>query len=149
VKRLGNYSALVLIMIVAAFSAAATADDDIEQHRSCAQCGMDRKAYAYSRMLIIYEDGAAGVCSLHCAAKELASHSTRTVREILSADRNSRALLPARTAVWVMGGSKRGVMTTVPKWAFRAKDDAEAFVRTFGVKIITWEEALAEANKEP
>ncbi len=44
------------------------AQDDIDAHRSCASCGMDRKAYGYSRMLIQYEDGAmVGTCSLHCA----------------------------------------------------------------------------------
>jgi copper chaperone NosL len=45
------------------------AQEDIKEHRDCIYCGMDRKAYGFSRMLIRYDDGTAvGVCSVHCAA---------------------------------------------------------------------------------
>src|SRR5512139_3572516 len=88
------------------------AQDDIKDHRSCVNCGMDRKAYGYSRMLIQYEDGTAvGVCSLHCAVVELDANPGRKVKTLLVADRDSRTLINAEQANWVMGGEKRGVMT--------------------------------------
>lgn len=124
------------------------AGDDLEQHRSCVQCGMDRKAYGYSRMLIGYEDGTtAGVCSLHCAAKAL-SDLPSTAKAVLVADRDSRLLVAAAEATWVMGGGKRGVMTKLPKWAFQTRAAAEAFVRSNGGKLVSWEEALASARDE-
>ncbi len=125
------------------------AQDDINEHRSCVNCGMDRKAYGFSRMLIQYEDGSAvGVCSLHCAVVELDANPGRKVKALLVADRDSRTLINAEQANWVMGGGKRGVMTQQPKWAFRSRDHAEAFIKANGGKLVTWEEALAAAREE-
>lgn len=125
------------------------AQSDIEDHRSCAYCGMDRKAYGYSRMLIQYVDGTLiGVCSLHCAVVELDANQGRAVKTFLVADRDTRTLIDAEKAIWVMGGKKRGVMTQQPKWAFQTKSDAEAFIKTNGGKIVSFEEALTAARKE-
>lgn len=125
------------------------AADDIDSHRSCHFCGMDRKAYGYSRMLIRYEDGTeAGVCSLHCAVQALNEEPTRPVRNIFVADRDDRTLMSAETAFWVIGGSKRGVMTQRPKWAFRAQAGAESFVKAHGGTIIPWSSALAAARED-
>ena len=127
----------------------AFAQSDIEDHRSCAHCGMDRKAYGYSRMLVQYGDGSVvGVCSLHCAVVELDANQGRTVKTLLVADRDSRTLIDAEKAIWVMGGKKRGVMTQLPKWAFQTKADAEAFIKENGGKIVSLEEALAAAREE-
>jgi copper chaperone NosL len=123
--------------------------DDIDTHRSCAFCGMDRKAYGFSRMLIQYADGMeAGVCSLHCAVIELDANKDRKVKALLVADREDRTLVPAETAFWVIGGSKRGVMTQRPKWAFSTPAAAENFIKTWGGTIITWNEALAAARED-
>jgi nitrous oxide reductase accessory protein NosL len=127
----------------------AFAQSDIEDHRSCAHCGMDRKAYGFSRMLIQYDDGAVmGVCSLHCAVVELNTNQGRTVKTLLVADRDTRTLIDAEKAIWVMGGKKRGVMTQLPKWAFQTKAAAEAFIKANGGKIVPWAEALAAARGE-
>ncbi len=127
----------------------AFAQDDIEHHRSCANCGMDRKAYGYSRIVVEYEDGSVvGTCSLHCAVIELDANQRRAVKSILVADRDSRALIAAEKAIWVMGGGKRGVMTQQPKWAFQSMAGAEAFMKANGGKIVTWAEALAAAREE-
>jgi copper chaperone NosL len=127
----------------------ALAGDDIDKHRSCAFCGMDRKAYGYSRMLIQYEDGgSAGVCSLHCAVIELDANKVRAVKALFVADRDSRLLIDAEKAVWVMGGKKPGVMTQRPKWAFASPTGAGAFIDTYGGKIVTWSEAFAAAREE-
>ncbi len=140
---------LLLFGVILFLSAAAVAADDIEQHRSCAQCGMDRKAYGYSRMVIQYEDGStAGVCSLHCAVLELGSHPDKSVKGIFVADRSTRMLIDAKQAVWVIGGSKRGVMTQVPKWAFETQASAADFVKPYGGKIVTWEETMTAAKEE-
>jgi copper chaperone NosL len=125
------------------------AQDDINDHRSCVNCGMDRKAYGFSRMLIQYEDGSAlGVCSLHCAVVELDANQGRKVKAFLVADRDSRTLINAEQANWVMGGGKRGVMTQQPKWAFQSKNGAEAFIKANGGRLATWAEALAAAREE-
>ncbi len=127
----------------------AFAQEDVEDYRSCAYCGMDRKAYGFSRMLIQYDDGTmAGVCSLHCAVAVIDANRDHTVKTLLVADRDSRALIDAEKAIWVMGGKKRGVMTQLPKWAFQSKADTEAFIETNGGKIVSWSEAVAAARRE-
>ncbi len=139
----------LVIALLCVAGTALFAQDDIEEHRSCSLCGMDRKAYGYSRMLIRYEDGgSAGVCSLHCAIAEIAANEGRAVKVLLVADRDTRALIDAEQAIWVMGGGKPGVMTRRPKWAFRSMAAAEAFVKEYGGKIASWSDTLAMAREE-
>ena len=147
-----NKGIAALMMLMALFGTAALAGgdaSDIESHRSCEFCGMDRKAYGFSRMLIRYDDGSeTGVCSLHCAVIEFDAHKDRPVKALLVADRGDRMLIPAESAVWVMGGNKRGVMTQRPKWAFRSKATAETFIIEYGGMIVSWPEALAAARED-
>jgi len=128
---------------------AGQAADDIDEHRSCVHCGMDRKAYGFSRMMVYYTNGTAtGVCSLRCTVVELDANTNRTVKAIFAADRTERTLIDAEKAVWVMGGAKRGVMTDRPKWAFATRASAEAFIERYDGAIITWNEALAAARED-
>jgi nitrous oxide reductase accessory protein NosL len=143
---------VLIILAIALFSlhgAAVSAQDDITAHRSCIHCGMDRKAYGFSRMLVQYEDGKeTGVCSLRCAVVELDASPGHRVKTILVADRDSRVLINANQAVWVIGGTKRGVMTARPKWAFSTRGAAEAFVEDYGGTITTWDNALSAARED-
>jgi nitrous oxide reductase accessory protein NosL len=140
---------LLVASVLCGAGTSALAQEDIKEHRSCSYCGMDRKAYGYSRMLIVYEDGASvGVCSLHCAVTELDANKGRKVKSLLVADRDTRSLIDAETAVWVMGGRKRGVMTQQPKWAFGTKAAAQAFIDANGGTIVTWAEALSAARED-
>jgi copper chaperone NosL len=124
-------------------------EDDIAAQRRCSYCGMDRKAYGFSRMVVQYADGTSrGVCSLHCAVTEMKARQEKKVASLLVADRNSHELIPAEKAFWTIGGSKRGVMTPLAKWAFASKDSAEKFVAAYGGSVVTWDAALAAAGKD-
>ncbi len=152
-KTIQHYAGSVVLLIMMVFVGITTQaggpDNDIDHHRSCGNCGMDRKAYGFSRMLVQYEDGTVvGTCSLHCAVIELDANPGKTVKTLLVADRETRTLLEAEKAVWVMGGKKRGVMTEQPKWAFQSKEGAEAFIKVNGGTSSTWAEALAAAREE-
>jgi nitrous oxide reductase accessory protein NosL len=136
-------------LLVSLFALVSFADTDIDQHRSCSQCGMDRKAYGYSRMLVLYQDGGqSGVCSLHCAVIEIDTHKEHTVKSILVADRDTRLMIDAEKAIWVIGGKKRGVMTQLPKWAFGTEATARSFIAANGGSIASWAEAQAAAREE-
>lgn len=139
----------IVALVMAFFAIAACADPDIERHRDCKQCGMDRKAYGYSRMLVKYKDGTqVGTCSLHCAVTELNSSKGGDILAFEVADRDSRQLIDAENAVWVVGGKKRGVMTMRAKWAFTTREAAEKFVSSYGGIITAWREALAAARED-
>jgi hypothetical protein len=80
-----------LLVLLGVAGVAFSAHDDIEQHRSCTVCGMDRKAYGFSRMLIRFEDGeSVGVCSLRCAVVALDAQQGRKVAALLAADRDTQ-----------------------------------------------------------
>lgn len=142
-------AAWLLGLLLLGGAAVEAAEDDVAVHRECGFCGMDRKAYGYSRALVRYRDGAeVGVCSLHCAVVELEAHPGREVAALLVADRDTHALVEASGATWVLGGARRGVMTQRPKWAFATRQAAEAFVRAEGGALATWDEALAAARAD-
>lgn len=137
---------LVFVMITGAVAIAA---DKVENPKPCKQCGMDRVAFSYSRMLILYGDGtSAGTCSLNCAAVEMKGNKGKKVKSLKVADYNSRKLIDAKTAAWVIGGSKQGVMTAMPKWAFAKRSDAEKFAKESGGRVTTFDEALNLALRE-
>jgi len=122
---------------------------DVVKFKSCPHCGMDREKFSYSRMLITYSDGSSvGVCSLHCAVTELKANKVKSVKVVEAADVNTKILVDAEKAIWVLGGSRRGVMSRLAKWAFAKKDDAEAFVKKNGGRVATYKEAFALAEKD-
>jgi len=140
---------LCCMLFLCAGSSYLQAEEDIAAQRSCSYCGMDRKAYGYSRMIVNYADGtSAGVCSLHCAVAELNAAGERKVAALLVADRDSRTMIDATRAVWVIGGRKRGVMTQRPKWAFASNAGAEAFIAGYGGTLADWQTALAAARED-
>ena len=84
----------IAVVVLSIAVSVVMAGSDIDEFRSCSNCGMDRKAYGYSRMLVLYQDGSqTGVCSLHCAVTELDANKGRTAKSILVADRDTRLLI--------------------------------------------------------
>jgi nitrous oxide reductase accessory protein NosL len=138
--------ALAVAVVFTLMAVTAFAQEDIKQSASCKYCGMDRQKFDFSRMLIEYEDGTSvGVCSLHCAAVELALNIDKTPKALKVADLGTKNLIDAEKASWVVGGSKAGVMTKRGKWAFEKKEDAEAFIKTNGGSLSSFDDAVKAA----
>ncbi|HTP66718.1 MAG TPA: nitrous oxide reductase accessory protein NosL [Geobacteraceae bacterium] len=138
-----------LVLCLLLTGAGAIAAEKMESPKECKSCGMDRWAFANSRMTIVYADGTtAGMCSLNCAVVEMKANKRKKVKSLSVADYGTRKLIDARSAIWVLGGSKSGVMTEMPKWAFARKEDAQKFVREYGGRVATFDEALNLALKE-
>jgi copper chaperone NosL len=124
-------------------------DNDVKEIPACKYCGMNREMFAHSRILIEYSDGTKeGVCSLHCAAVDLALNLDKTPKAILVGDYGQKTLIDAETAAWIIGGSKPGVMTKNAKWAFANKADAEKFRQENGGRMATFDEALEASYKD-
>lgn len=135
----GIYLSLVL-------AAQATSLTDVTKAPSCRQCGMDRDKFSHSRMVIEYEDGSTvGTCSLHCTAVELANTIDKIPVMVSVADYDTRKLIDSDRAVWVMGGSRKGVMTGQAKWAFAAREAAEQFIKAYGGTIVSFDQAIKAA----
>lgn len=123
--------------------------EDIQKHPNCPFCGMDRQKFAHSRMLVEYNDGSAfGACSLHCAAMDLAVKLNKNPQSIQVADYNTKKLIDAEKAAWVMGGSKPGVMTKRAKWAFADPKDAQAFIQENQGQPASFDEVMKAAYED-
>jgi nitrous oxide reductase accessory protein NosL len=64
------------------------------------------------------------------------------------ADYTTKKLLNAKSAVWVVGGSKAGVMTAVAKWAFAGMEEAQSFIKNNGGSVKSFEQAKESATTE-
>ncbi len=135
---------LVLAIWLCLFIAAPVfAREDIKKYPSCPYCGMDREKFSHSRVYLDYDDGSSeGMCSLHCAAIDLAIHIDKTPRTIGVGDYATKRLIDAEKAFWVLGGSKMGVMTKRAKWAFEKREEAEKFIKEHGGVMATFEDAI-------
>jgi copper chaperone NosL len=123
-----------------------SAQEDTQKHKSCGYCGMDRGEYAHSRMLIVYDDDTeVGTSSIHCAATDLGINLDKTPKAIQVGDYNTKKLIDAEKAVWVMGGGKPGVMSKRAKWAFEKEADARSFIQTNGGTLVTFDDAIKAA----
>jgi len=119
---------------------------DVQKSPSCKYCGMDRAKFAHSRMLVTYDDGTTlGTCSIHCLATDLAVNIDKTPVSIEVGDYNSKELIDAEKAFWVIDGSKPGVMSKQAKWAFAKKEDAEKFIKDNGGTLATFDAAMKAA----
>ena len=125
--------ALAAALVFGVLAMVAFAQEDIKQSPNCKYCGMDRQKFDFSRMLIEYDDGTSmGVCSLHCAAVELALNIDKTPKAIKVGDFSTKSLVDAEKAFWVVGSGLPGVMAAKSRVAFADQTQAESFRRENG-----------------
>ena len=141
---------LRMVLVISIFcmiaSLAFAAAEDVAKHPSCKHCGMDREKFGHSRVLINFDDGSSsGLCSLRCAAVELTLNIDKTPQTIMVGDYTSKMLVDAEKAFWVIGGSRKGVMTQTAKWAFAQTTDAESFIKENGGSLANFEGTIKAA----
>lgn len=125
-------------------------ENDLAKLPRCPYCGMDRRQFHHSRMLIHYaNDVPDGTCSLHCAAISLALNIDADPKGVWVADNASEAevkpLLEADRAAFLIGGSAKGVMTARSKVAYGSEATAKAAQAAQGGEISGLEQALLAA----
>ena len=144
-----NFGALMLALAILSVGSLVLAQQDIDKQGSCKYCGMDRKMFAHSRMLVEYEDGTGvGTCSIRCMAMELDAAGDRKVKGLWVGDHGTKKLIDARTAFWVVGGDLKGVMSKRAKWAFADEEDARRFIREHGGAPVSYDDALKAARED-
>ena len=137
---------LLVVLSLSVGQAMGDDNQDIIAHPECPYCGMDRAKFAHARMQLTYDDNSTlGFCSVHCAAVDMAMFLDKIPTAFEVGDYNTKKLIDAEKAFWVIGGDKPGVMTRQPKWAFEKKSDADQFIQAQGGKPATFE-AVIEAT---
>ena len=117
--------------------------------QSCLYCGMFRSKFEHSWVIITHEDGSReGVCSIHCAAIDMALHTDKSIRKITVGDFDTKKQIDANETYWVIGGDILGVMTVRAKWAFETKDRADSFMKNHGGRPADLQEVIKEAFED-
>jgi len=121
----------------------------LAEENACHYCGMKKAMFGHSWVTIEREDGSVvGVCSVHCAAIDMALNIDKPAKKIMVGDYNSKNPIEADTAFWVIGGNKMGVMTMRAKWAFESKPSADDFMQQYGGRPATFEEVMKAAFED-
>lgn len=121
--------------------------NDIEKYPKCPYCGMDRKQYHHSRMLVQYSDDIAdGTCSLHCAAISLSLNVDREPKALWVGDNaaagDTKPLVDVDKATFLIGSKLPGVMTANSKVAYGSEDAAKAAQAANGGELAKFDQAL-------
>jgi len=124
--------------------------NDIGKYARCPYCGMDRKQYHHSRMLIQYSDDLPdGVCSLRCAAVSLSLNIDREPKAIWVGDNavpgDSKPLVEVEKATFLVGSKIPGVMTANSKVAYGTEEAARAAQAAQGGNLVKFDQALLAA----
>lgn len=124
--------------------------DDLAKQPQCPYCGMDRKQFHHTRMVVHYADDLAdGTCSLHCAAISLALNIDREPQALWVGDNAAAAelkpLVEVEQARFLVGSKLPGVMSTRSKVAYGDPDAAAAARSEHGGEITDFDAALLAA----
>ncbi|MEW5781321.1 MAG: nitrous oxide reductase accessory protein NosL [Pseudomonadota bacterium] len=124
--------------------------NDIEKYPKCPYCGMDRKQFHHSRMLIQYSDDLPdGTCSLHCAAISLSLNIDREPKAIWVGDNAAagepKPLVDVDKATFLVGSKIPGVMTARSKVAYGTEEAAKAAQAANGGELVKFDDALLAA----
>jgi len=124
--------------------------DDIAKHPKCPYCGMDRKQFHHSRMVVHYGDDLAdGTCSLHCAAISLSLNIDRDPKALWVGDNavegDTKPLVEVEKAGFLVGSKLPGVMTARSKVAYGNAEAAKASQAANGGEIVDFDQALLAA----
>jgi nitrous oxide reductase accessory protein NosL len=116
---------------------------------SCFYCGMYRSKFEHSWVMITHEDGSSvSVCSIHCAAIDMALHPAKNIRKITVGDYDTKKPIDADNAYWVIGGDIMGVMTARAKWAFATKAGADNFMKKHGGRPANFRKVIKAAFED-
>jgi len=121
--------------------------NDIEKYPKCNYCGMDRRKFHFSRMLIDYTfDVPDPLCSLRCAASSLATKLGREPKAIWVADNASaeevKPLTNAEKATYLVASKLPTVMSKRSKTAYSTAEAAEASRAVNGGEVVDFDKVL-------
>jgi copper chaperone NosL len=122
-------------------------ENDIEKYPKCPYCGMDRKQFHHSRMLLQYSDDLAdGTCSLHCSALSLSLNVDREPKALWVGDNAAagdvKPLVEVDKASFLVGSKIPGVMTANSKVAYGTEEAAKTAQAAQGGELVKFDQAL-------
>lgn len=128
---------------------AAFGEADIRNYPECHTCGASRKECNHGRMIVEYADGTKRAeCGLHCAADNLLTQPSRQPKRFRVADYDSKRLIDADKAQWVVYDNRNQCRGSTAELAFADGYAADRFVARYGGKRTNFDGALKIAYYE-
>lgn len=119
-----------------------------EEQKYCPLCSMNLKMFWRTTHWFTFSDGTrTGYCSIHCASTVYQKRALEIDRWEV-ADYDSKKLIDARKAHFLIGSDLPGTMTPVSKLAFASLDVAKRYQKKHGGTIGTSENALKRALED-
>ena len=153
-KKIGFYglaiAGMIALLIFAGRCATAQTSQKAETSKmtTCPNCGMVLKEWAHTNHEFANPEGSFRTCSIHCLADMSQKSGTQPKDVRVALHLQPEKMIPAATAVYVIGSKDPGTMTQVSKLAFESKAAAEKFMVEKGGKPASFADALATATQE-
>jgi len=124
-----------------------------ENRAICCVCGMNLPGHFKTNHAVTFKNGETKqYCSLYCLVDELNRHPTgdgsMSGGEIFVVDAKNLNFIKAKTAFYVVESQIDGTMSTISKYAFADKNDANTFANQHGGRVVGFDKALALASDD-
>ncbi len=112
----------------------------------CAICGMNLVKFYKTNHAATLGDHKVQYCSIHCLTDHIKEGAE--LENPMVVDVTTLKFIPVTEAFYVVGSDVRGTMSMVSKYAFKNLDDAKAFQKKHGGKIMDFYSAWQVAKKD-
>ena len=110
-------------------------------------CGMNLAQYYKTNHSATLDGKVRQYCSIHCLVEDL-NIKKLPLQNIQVVDVSTLKFIDVKDAVYVVGSSKQGTMTTKSQYAFGSKKDAYKFRKEFGGDIVDFIRAVEIAMED-
>ncbi len=110
----------------------------------CHECGMTLHKFYKTNHSATTDGKVKQYCSIHCLANDINKGSK--VDNIKVVDVTSLKFVDVDKVFYVVGSGKKGTMSLLSKYAFVSKDDANAFAKAYGGRVMPYKDALKTAK---
>jgi len=117
-----------------------------EHKEHCPMCGMNLVKYYKTNHAAKLDGENIQYCSIHCLTKHI--NEGAELENPMVVDVASLKFIPVTEAFYVVGSDVDGTMSSVSKYAFKNLEDAKAFQKKHGGKILDFYSAWQEAKKD-
>jgi copper chaperone NosL len=139
---------IALLILAGGVATAQTVQKAEASKTTCPNCGMVLKEWAHTNHEFTNSEGSFRTCSIHCVADMSLKSGTQPKDVQVALHLQPEKMIPAATAVYVIGSKDPGTMTQVSKLAFESKEAAEKFMLEKEGKAGSFADALAMATQE-
>ncbi|PLY08151.1 MAG: hypothetical protein C0625_02910 [Arcobacter sp.] len=118
-----------------------------EEKLWCPICGMSIKKHYKTSYIAKLKNGTnRQYCSIRCLTKDDEEYGIdKSLMKVI--DVKSEKIIDAKKAFYVIGSKIKGTMSKVSKLAFEKNEDANEFIKKYGGKVYSFEEAFNKAKE--